>query len=447
MLHGRILDATQLQPVSGASVRVSGPADLLRGVPGAVALPAAGAPAWRRLLTNFAGTRWQCWVAHVRDHVPGISWEEFRDQVLLYNPQLAADGRLFQREQSYILPEAGSAAPARWSRLLTNFAGTRWQCWEAYIRDRVPGISWAEFRDQSLQYNPQLASAGRLFRNDQTYVIPQTDLRPWMELGTSSTSDGSFQLPISHGGPLDLRVGADGYLPQLRQLDLSDAAESLACLFQLQPAQSRRSGSIRSTLTGYSALSAQLRALIDAGLYLLGDDRQTYDALPPAWQVHCYGHRFAAQPEHPNCKDIVCADVVTIALTAAGCSLPHANLFLADSYHPARLGALGHELAPGTPPQPGDILVFGDGDPNSQARHVALYVGPFWGTDRSGISYALAAGYDVVEGSLVSSLNGKPIGRGVIGTTLAQCRQKRRGYAWMRAVRMQALAGALASAA
>ncbi len=439
MIHGRILDSARLSPIVGARLRVTGPADSLRGVPGAVPLAAGGALSWSRLLTGFAGTRWQCWVAHVRDQAPGISWDEFRDQVLSNNPRLAADGRLFRAEQTYLLPApAGSAT--RWTRTLTGFTGTRWQCWVAHVRDQTPGITWAEFRDQALQYNAHLASDGRVFRPDRTYLLPQTDPRPWMELTATSAGDGAFELPLSQGGHVDLQVSADGYQPDLRQLDLSDTSSALACLVLMQPAEARRSGAIRSALAGYSSLAAPQRALIDAALFLLGDDRQTYDALPPDWQAHCYGHRFASQPGHRHAKDITCADVATIALSAAGCALPSTNLFVADSYHPERIGALGREIDPHGPLQPGDLLVFGNGAPSSRAGHVVVYVGPFWGDDRSGASYPLAAGYDVVEGSLVSTLNGQPIGRGVIGVTSAQCRQKRRGYEWVRAVRMNGLA-------
>jgi hypothetical protein len=70
---------------------------------------------------------------------------------------------------------------------------------------------------------------------------------------------------------------------------------------------------------------------------------------------------------------------------------------------------------------------------------VALYVGPFYGRDRSGVEYALPAGFDVVEGSILFAHPGRPLGTGVIGITLAQCRQGRRGYSWMRAVRLREL--------
>lgn len=446
MLHGRILDSTTLSPIAGAAIQLTGPADLLRGLPGAVALPDTGAPTWTRILNGFAGTRWQCWVANVRDAVPGISWPEFRDQALVYNPQLAASGRLFHADQSYLLPAPSAAPPARWTRTLTGFAGTRWDCWVANVRDQVPGIGWAEFRDKVLYYNQLLATGGRMFQPDRSYVIPQTDRRPWMAFSTTSAPDGSFQLPLTRGGPVDLSVTAEGYLPDLRQISLAGAADPLACLVQLQPAESRRSGSIRSALPGYAGLAAPRRALIEAALFMLGDDRQTYDALPPEWQAHCFGHRYATQPEHRSAKDIGCADVVTIALLAAGCALPKSNLFLSDSYHPARLGALGIEIDPAGQLQPGDILVYGNGARDNHASHVTLYVGPFWGTDRSGGSYPLAAGYDVVEGSLLGTLNGHTIGRGVIGVTLAQCLRGRRGYAWVRAVRLRSLEAMLKAA-
>lgn len=100
-VHGQILSATQLQPVSGASVRVSGPANLLRGVPGAVALPSAGAQPGAGCLTNFCRHALAVLGCPCARPCAGISWEEFGLRYCCCNPQLAADGRLFQREQSW----------------------------------------------------------------------------------------------------------------------------------------------------------------------------------------------------------------------------------------------------------------------------------------------------------------------------------------------------------
>ena len=32
-----------------------------------------------------------------------------------------------------------------WTRQLTGFAGTRWDCWVKYLRGQVPGLTWEQF--------------------------------------------------------------------------------------------------------------------------------------------------------------------------------------------------------------------------------------------------------------------------------------------------------------
>ncbi|HMS05218.1 MAG TPA: hypothetical protein PKD73_05410, partial [Burkholderiaceae bacterium] len=53
---------------------------------------------------------------------------------------LAAQAQALQ-EVTYLLPAPASSA-TRWTRTLTGFTGTRWQCWVAHVRDQTPGITW-----------------------------------------------------------------------------------------------------------------------------------------------------------------------------------------------------------------------------------------------------------------------------------------------------------------
>lgn len=60
---------------------------------------------WSRSLTSFSGNRWQAWQQYVEGQVNGITWEQFKDDVLIYNPDLEADGYVFQAGKQYLLPQ------------------------------------------------------------------------------------------------------------------------------------------------------------------------------------------------------------------------------------------------------------------------------------------------------------------------------------------------------
>lgn len=60
---------------------------------------------WTRTVTGFTGNRWQAWQQYVENQVSGITWEQFKDDVLIFNPDLAADGFVFQAGKQYVLPQ------------------------------------------------------------------------------------------------------------------------------------------------------------------------------------------------------------------------------------------------------------------------------------------------------------------------------------------------------
>ncbi|MCB9420428.1 MAG: hypothetical protein H6667_11530 [Ardenticatenaceae bacterium] len=60
---------------------------------------------WTRTVTGFSGNRWQAWQQYVENQVSGITWDQFKDDVLIYNPDLEADGYVFQAGKQYILPQ------------------------------------------------------------------------------------------------------------------------------------------------------------------------------------------------------------------------------------------------------------------------------------------------------------------------------------------------------
>lgn len=59
--------------------------------------------AWNLKMTGFYGTRWEVWERFLAGRVP-MTWETFKEAVLVYNPQLETDGFVFYPEKSYLLP-------------------------------------------------------------------------------------------------------------------------------------------------------------------------------------------------------------------------------------------------------------------------------------------------------------------------------------------------------
>lgn len=65
----------------------------------------AGEVSWTKVLMGFEGNRWEVWQQYVKAQVPGIDWDTFYEQIVLYNPHLEADGFTFYADKAYLLPE------------------------------------------------------------------------------------------------------------------------------------------------------------------------------------------------------------------------------------------------------------------------------------------------------------------------------------------------------
>ncbi|KAB8143273.1 hypothetical protein F8S13_09620 [Chloroflexia bacterium SDU3-3] len=455
MLSGRVVGATTLAPIAGVSVRLVGPAAALGAA--AAAMPQGQQITWTRRLLGFSGSRWDCWVKEVQGKVPGITWDQFRDGALLHNPQLVADGRVFKPAQDYLIPEAQAVVPLTWTRRLLGFSGSRWDCWVKEVQGKVPGITWDQFRDQALLYNPQLVADGRVFRPERTYLIPQSDAAPRATIEATTDAQGGYQLTLG-GSPAvcELQVEVDGYVRYVLPLMLNGAVTQHIQLMPLaaQPSQPATfapawgaSGTVRTARADYGSLPEKARRVIDLALFTLGDDAQTFDLLPANLRQMCYGARFLGNPNDFHYKDIVCADLVSLVLAGAGCDIKwggSANPSMADYYVPDRNPKLIEVTAPNDW-LPGDVLLYGpSGTAGRVAGHVNLYVGAFAGVDRGGRSYTLAEQYEVVEASIDYMSKGKEVGTGIQGRTLrSYCLDKKcYTYAWVRHVRLRELAAA-----
>ncbi|MBC8163080.1 MAG: hypothetical protein H7Z42_17885 [Roseiflexaceae bacterium] len=449
-LSGRVVRSTDVAPLAGVAVRLHGSAATLGDVAGAQALPVGRQVTWTRPLNGFAGTRWDCWTNQVQGQVPGITWDAFRDGALRHNPQLNGDGRLFKADQTYLLPEERALPPFAWTRPLSGFAGTRWECWEQQLRDRVPGLTWDGFRDGALQYNPQLNADGRLFKAERSYLLPQPDVTPQAFLQTETDAQGNYRFELGGlAGLFELQVEVDEYARAVLPVMVNGHVTQPV---QLTPAAAPAStgiggsGSVRSARPDYASLPEKARRVIDMALFMLGDDPATFDALPAHLQKMIYGARFLGDPNSFHYKDIVCADLVSVVFAGAGLDIKWgpAGPSMAD-YYVADGNAKLIELTDPNDWLPGDVLVYGPSfTAGRKAGHVNLYVGSFAGSDRSGRSYALPENCEVVDASMDFMSKGREVGTGIQGKTLrSYCLDKKcYTYSWVKRVRLRELAAA-----
>lgn len=375
-LSGRVAASTTLAPLDAIPVRLYGPASALKTIPGVQIFPPTNQVRWTRQLTGFGGSRWECWTKEVQTKVPGITWEQFRDEALLRNPQLHADGRLFRPHKAYLIPEATTTPNAM--------------------------------------------------------VETRTD------------TQGNYTFALPQAASYELRVEAAGHQRFLLPVVVNTHVTQPILLVPLASGSQQPTSNVRSARPDYASLPDKIKRLIGHALAMLGDDGQVFDTLPSELRQMCYGAAFLANPNHPRYKDFACADVVSIVLKAAGCNIAWgsaANPHMADYYHPDRGNSNLIEVTNPRDWYPGDILVYGSNAPSSRAGHVNMYVGPFSGVDRSGKAYGISDGVDVVEGSLDFWSNGRELGTGIIGCNLQRCLQSKRGaYTWVRHVRLRELA-------
>lgn len=59
---------------------------------------------WHYQLTGYYGNRWDVWERYVAGRGHSMSWEYFKEAVLVYNPHLETDGFVFYPDKAYLLP-------------------------------------------------------------------------------------------------------------------------------------------------------------------------------------------------------------------------------------------------------------------------------------------------------------------------------------------------------
>ncbi|MGH2542437.1 MAG: cellulase family glycosylhydrolase, partial [Ardenticatenaceae bacterium] len=141
----------------------------LGAVPGAIPAPPKGTVIWDHTISGWTGHRWACWEAHVKAQT-GMSFDRFLKDVDAHNPTLAADGYIFRVEKVYKMPRL--AYTLAWCQPVTGIAGARWHTYVAHVQEQVMGIGADTFIEESLRYNPQLETDGRVFKANKTYRFP-----------------------------------------------------------------------------------------------------------------------------------------------------------------------------------------------------------------------------------------------------------------------------------
>ena len=210
--------------IAGATVRLLGSQDTLGGVREA-ASEAPTSIRWTRKISGFAGNRWQVWNRFVAREVAGLSWDEFKGLVDIYNPSLAAGSGQFEAERSYVLPENNYDAEIVWDRPLTGFAGTIWQCWQQYVENKVVGLTYEAFKQEVKAYNPALAPDGDRFDAGKRYNLPRNAGQKAYALLAITGRGGRFKFEDLPPGDYQLEVRAGGALPYSTGFSCADSVD------------------------------------------------------------------------------------------------------------------------------------------------------------------------------------------------------------------------------
>ena len=71
------------------------------------------------------------------------------------------------------IPQPAGPGGFSWTRTISGFYGNRWQAWQQYVDGQVVGITWEEFKDESLRYNSDLIADGYVFQPGKEYLFPE----------------------------------------------------------------------------------------------------------------------------------------------------------------------------------------------------------------------------------------------------------------------------------
>lgn len=213
MLRGRVLNDIGF-PLDGATVSLFGNTTILGSDPRATTANQE-AVSWTRSARGLTGTLRGIWLGLIAPTTGGITWEEFRTQVVHVNPSLESSRGRFEPDRLYLLPENRHADKDKivWDRTITGFGGDRWTCWQRYVQGKVVGLSWREFRREVLERNTDLAADGGMFQAEKAYLLPHNIGRDEYVRVEYTGRTGRFVFGDLAPGTYRLEVHVEGYEP------------------------------------------------------------------------------------------------------------------------------------------------------------------------------------------------------------------------------------------
>ena len=384
-LVGRVIDSVSFAPLRKVAVSLCGAVELFANVPNTdeEGSPAAPIIAWTRQLTGFYGNRWQCWEQYVRGQVQGITWSEFCQRVLELNPVLIADGYVFRRAKTYLLP-VNVPQSRLCLRTKTDSEGQY-----AFAGLDTPG-----------EYELSLDLPGYNAYRELLYL--------------SGDAEHNVALAAQEAQVVSNHTGYD-QLPEKARKVIDQALSMLGddqVVFDMLPPDLQR---------------------LCHGIYYLSDPNSIYykDICCADLVTTCL---HAAGLDYTWPADIATGgDYIT----------PHA----ANYYRPWPGNPKLIELDLTSKWLPGDIVIYGNGDfATNRARHVNLYVGRFSGVDRRGRVLRYVDNHEVVNASIDWMAESTERGTGITALTLNYCINQRAGYDWCKRVRLEELERAYGSA-
>lgn len=198
---------------------------------------------WTREISEYGGTRWNGWRKFVAQDVAGITWQEFREQVLIHNPSLRDTGGQFVAGQLYFLPEnclpANTSPLVAWEREVVGSGETLWACWQHFVQGKVLGLSWNQFSVQFGQHNPGWNGRGAHLLTGEIYHLPLTLGIDALTLASYTDSNGLCRWDGMTPGVYQITVQADQFDPWTGEITISEDGE-LVIDVELTPAPTTR---------------------------------------------------------------------------------------------------------------------------------------------------------------------------------------------------------------
>jgi len=120
-------------------------------------------------------------------------------------------------------PAAARRGPQQvvWTRAITGFYGTRWNCWQRFVENQVQGITWSQFVAQVVEQNPDLKDDGWVFQRAKVYVLPRNPGAGQTLFSATTAADGSFAISDVAAGQYLLLTQAEGFRGTRRSITLA----------------------------------------------------------------------------------------------------------------------------------------------------------------------------------------------------------------------------------